>query len=183
MYCRNGGFKLVTTMIKIRQAVRDDAEKIVDISRRSWRLNILNQSIGLTSEMVDARFKNLDSVIQGWQNSILSQDENNFVLIAEIDSVVVGFCRCGKLEQIGEIRAMYVDPNFVRKSIGRLLMTEALKKLSCCKKVIVRVANYNQGAIDFYQSQGFKKNKVLVNPVRITGDVEIPHIEMEKFIY
>lgn len=170
-------------MIKIRQAVRDDAEKIVDISRRSWKLTYPNQSIGLTSEMVDARFENTVSRIQGWQDSILSQDENNLVLIAEIDSVVVGFCGCGKSEQIGEIRAMYVDPNFVRKSIGRILMTEALKKLSCCKKVIVRVANYNLRAINFYQSQGFKKNTVRANSVRITDDVEIPHIEMEKLIY
>ena len=169
-------------MIKIRQAIPDDAKQIVDISHRSWKLTYPNQSIGLTSKMVDARFKNLDSVIQGWQNSILSQDENNLVLIAEIDSVVVGFCRCGKLEQIGEIRAMYVDPNFVRNSIGKLLMTEALQKLSCCKIVIVHVANYNQRAIDFYQSQGFKKNTVPVNSVRITDDVEIPHIEMEKLI-
>lgn len=71
-----------------------------------------------------------------------------------------------KNASLGRIITIQVDPSFQRKKVGKKLLLELETKLSSQYGIDyfeLQVHNKNQGAIEFYQRQGYKINKLLHN--------------------
>jgi len=112
--------------LNIRKALVSDAESIAKINVSSWQktyVDIFPADFldGLSDE------KNLNNTIIRMQDNI--KNENNY-LVAELNSEVVGFCKIGKsskenFENYGEIIALYVKNEEVKKGIGKQLFIAA----------------------------------------------------------
>jgi len=91
--------------------------------------------------------------------------KNRKILLAKIGKRVVGFFIGGihkpleycRERKIGEIHVAYVEKNFRRKGIGKLIFKELLNwfKRRKIKFVEVRVDSRNQIAISAYKKYGF----------------------------
>ncbi len=90
--------------------------------------------------------------------------------VAEDDGKIVGFGHAIP----GEVVAVFVDPAFHKKGIGKLLLDYGLKIASKGKKKVKVESAIN--AESFYKKHGFVKVR---NDVCIRGGVEIPIIVME----
>jgi len=96
--------------------------------------------------------------------------EKGEMYIAEEDGKIIGFGHAIP----GEILAIYVDPVFHKKGVGKLLLEHGLKMaLKNHKKVKVESALNAEG---FYEKHGFVKIK---DGVCLRNGVEIPAVIME----
>lgn len=117
---------------------------------------------------------------QTLENKIETKTENENEQIGENSNQkkVVGFVRFFKNEEdLNEIKAIYVEPIFVGLGFGTDLMIFAIEKLGFEQNWTVKVASYNQNAIEFYQKFGFKITKKCEN-YQLTGEKSIPLIQM-----
>ena len=150
--------------IIIREAKLEDAKDKGYVHYKSWQetyAGIINQEY-------------LDKMSIEKCVAIAEKYPEN-TLIAEFDGKVTGFlcysqCRDMDYEDCAEIVAVYVLKEYHKKGIGKMLMDEAIKKLSEYKKLILWVLDNNKNAIGFYEKYGFsldgtKKEAVLVTPV------------------
>ncbi|HTT94223.1 MAG TPA: GNAT family N-acetyltransferase [Solirubrobacterales bacterium] len=72
--------------------------------------------------------------------------------------VTFGRSRDADAEGLGEVYALYVDPEFHRGGVGRLLMREARRELvgAGFEEAILWVLQGNDRARDFYESEGWQ---------------------------
>lgn len=112
--------------IKIRKAIVSDGESIAKINISSWQKTYKDI---FTKEFLDCL-----SDEESLKNTILRMQENikkdNNYLVAEFNNEVVGFCKIGKstkenYENYGEIIALYVKNDEVKKGIGKQLFIAA----------------------------------------------------------
>ena len=87
-----------------------------------------------------------------------------------------------RLENCGEIDAMYVVPEFQGKGLGKKLIEKAFEWLGSNLDVKLVVVKYNTNAIEFYKKMGFQEtaNKVDYKGTKPASGKEIPRIEMMK---
>lgn len=104
---------------------------------------------------------------EGYHDSIIK----NEIYIAKNGSKTIGF----GLAIPGEIVAIFVDPIFHNKGIGKLLLDYGLKIASKNQKIVKVESTIN--AESFYKKYGFIKIKDSVCIKR--GNVEIPTIILE----
>ncbi len=130
--------------LNIRKAIFSDAESIAKINIGSWQKTYKN--------IFPKDFLNSLSDEESMKNTILRIQENiknnNNYLVAVFNNEVVGFCKIGKAikagyENHGEIMALYVKNEVIKKGIGKQLFMAAnniLKKtyetniVSCIKE-------------------------------------------------
>ena len=112
--------------LEIRKAIISDAESIAKINVSSWQKTYVDI---FPSDFLDSLSdeESLNNTIIRVQDNI--KNENNY-LVAELNSEVVGFCKIGKsskenFENYGEIIALYVKNNEVKKGIGEQLFITA----------------------------------------------------------
>ena len=112
--------------INIRKAITSDAESIAKINVSSWQKTYVDI---FPEEFLDS-LSNEESL----KNTVLRMQENikkeNNYLVAELNGEVVGFCKIGKsskenFENYGEIIALYVKNEEVKKGIGKQLFIAA----------------------------------------------------------
>lgn len=112
--------------IKIRKAIVSDGESIAKINISSWQKTY--------KDIFPKEFLDCLSDEESLKNTILRMQENikkdNNYLVAEFNNEVVGFCKIGKstkenYENYGEIIALYVKNEKVKKGIGKQLFIEA----------------------------------------------------------
>ena len=110
--------------INIRKATILDAESIAKINVSSWQKTYKDT---FPEEFLDS-LSNEESL----KNTVLRMQENikkdNNYLVAELNNGIVGFCKIGKstkanFENCGEIIALYVKNEEVKKGIGKQLFT------------------------------------------------------------
>lgn len=112
--------------IKIRKAIVSDGESIAKINISSWQKTY--------KDIFPKEFLDCLSDEESLKNTILRMQENikkdNNYLVAEFNNEVVGFCKIGKstkenYENYGEIIALYVKNEKVKKGIGKQLFIAA----------------------------------------------------------
>ena len=92
---------------------------------------------------------------------------------------VIGFVRFGVNEENrSQIRAIYLDPDFVDLGFGTDLMIFAIEKLGFEHNFEVKAASYNQRAIRFYQKFGFKISDKKCENFELKSGKFIPQIQM-----
>ena len=111
----------------------------------------------------------------------LINQERGIHLVVSVDNQVVGFCDAGmfffkekqifsaaqksKRKELGEIYAIYVDPNYQKKGIGKLLFLESKHRLtkSGLTPFLVWTLKDNYPARSFYEKNGgIKVDEILI---------------------
>jgi ribosomal protein S18 acetylase RimI-like enzyme len=101
----------------------------------------------------------------------LSADADN-LLVLEDDDRLVGSVMVGYDGHRGWINYLAVDPDHQRQGLGRVLMTEAERRLEHlgCPKVNLQVRSSNQAAVEFYRRIGYVVDDVVSLGRRLEDD-------------
>ncbi|HUC79307.1 MAG TPA: GNAT family N-acetyltransferase [Flavisolibacter sp.] len=145
----------------LREATRDDAVLIADISRQTFYDTFAADN---SKEDMDKFLS--EQFTKGKLMLEVGYRENTF-LLAYLNDAVAGYVklRDGKLPkelnglQAMEIARLYVVKDFIGKGIGASLMKASIERASSAGKhcVWLGVWERNQRAIDFYHRWGFEK--------------------------
>jgi ribosomal protein S18 acetylase RimI-like enzyme len=163
--------------LKIRYARKEDVPLIQELLHKSWVDTYVNEKLGITKELIDQKFIYDPEDIKRRQEELV---EGPGYWVAEIDNVMVGFVRAKKHEDgSGELRAIYLHPDYIGMGIGAELMKTALDWLKDCSKVLVKCASYNERAISFYKKFGFENPKE-VESYPLNENVALPQVVLEK---
>ena len=172
-------------MITIAKAQVDDVREIQTVFYRTWLVTYPNEEVGITVEDIEERFRErlTEKGIEKRKKIFLKNaSQNEFFLVAREEGIMVGACGVGIKEEYNQLQAIYVLPEHQRKGVGRMFWDEILPLFDPEKKVIVRVATYNEKAIVFYTKLGFVdtgKRFESEYKMPISG-VCIPEMEMER---
>ncbi len=100
-------------------------------------------------------------------------DENpEWLLIAEIESEIVGSCMLGYDGHRGWVYYLAVSPSFQRQGIASQLMEYAENELRSmgCPKINLMVRESNLRVIDFYRSINYQQDPVITMSKRLEVD-------------
>ncbi len=102
-----------------------------------------------------------DDILKVEFTKILKSD-NNFVLVAEEDSIVIGYiyvtCFRNQYSSGGYIEDLFITEKFLRKGIATKLILAAKEKVNSqgFRKLQLSVNTKNKGALKLYEKLGFK---------------------------
>ncbi len=147
--------------MQVRTATIQDSEAIHEHHTRAVQSTCKDF---YTEEEVEAWLKGRSP--EGYHRGI----ENKEMYVAEENGQITGFGHAIP----GSIEACYVDPEFHKQGVGKLLIEHGLKIASNGHKKVKVESTIN--AENFYNKYGFKKIK---NDVITRNDVELPTIIME----
>jgi GNAT superfamily N-acetyltransferase len=146
-------------MVTLRPAVPDDAYDIVRINAAGWR----RAYVGIVPDDVLAAI-DVDRRSERYRQR-MADDSTNETQVAVDGERAVGYVNFGPYRDgesldlsVGEIVAIYVDPDSWGTGAGRLLMEAALDRLAGRGYTEVRlwVLEANDGARGFYAHLGFQ---------------------------
>ena len=95
--------------------------------------------------------------IENWKDD-LTLKENDFsaqsIFKLELSGSIIGFCAIREHNKNYEITHLWLEPEYIGKGFGKLLLNETIKKVVKKDKPIIVEADPN--AESFYKSQGFE---------------------------
>ena len=146
--------------LRIRPMRDDDREAIARLHRRA------------VEAVPDLSAADRESWATGIGPELYGHGED--VLVAELDGVPAGFCAW---RHRGEVTALYVDPDFQRRSVARRLLgrAESLLRHEGVERVQVRSSLAGR---PFYARQGYAETSRSTHRTR--GGRELPDVRMEK---
>ena len=114
--------------IKIRKAIPEDAERIIDISIEVWNTTYKNI---IPQDIIDKLQSKDEARIERQKRNI---KENNNYYVAEVDGKIVGYNSYGQArddnyKDSGEIYAAYILDGYQGLGIGRKMAVECMKEL------------------------------------------------------
>ena len=130
-------------------------------------LTIGKLTLELIEAMGDTESIDIKLIAENCRN-LLSED-NSYILVAEIEGIVVGFINFTTRKTIlhrglsGLIDELTIAKSYRGKSIGRQLLSSAIEKshqLGCCE-VEVSTEKTNAKAREFYRQCGFTERGLL----------------------
>jgi ribosomal protein S18 acetylase RimI-like enzyme len=145
------------TDLQIRPATIADARRIAKIHVETWRAAYRGQ---IPDDILDALDINRRAIF--WDKHLATQSRG--VSVAELDKEIIGFCDLipsrdadSNSKEIGEIAAIYIQPEFWRKGAGDALCRHSLKegRLQNYSAVTLWVLGSNTAARNFYEAIGF----------------------------
>jgi len=140
-------------MLTVRQAVPGDAMDVAVVHVRSWQVGYR----GLVPDEVLNRMRPEDRVAR--YDFDPERGDGVLTLVAVDGDAVHGFATIGtsRTEMIGEVWALYVDPDHWRLGVGRLLIVEARARLvrRGFDQAILWVMAGNERAERFYRADGW----------------------------
>jgi len=145
--------------VEVRRAVPDDAAPIAAVHVRAWQVAYRGL---MPDDVLDGL--SVERREEMWQQALTGEDSPG-VYVAVTDGAVVGFCAVAAPSRdddaedgVGEIAAIYVEPDVWRTGAGRALMDVALEDLRAdgWQWVTLWVLAENQPARDFYSRYGFE---------------------------
>jgi ribosomal protein S18 acetylase RimI-like enzyme len=137
-----------------RRASLADASSIAQVGVRSWR--VAYRGI-MPQDFLDRL--DVGKGTEAWRATISNDNED--VLVVDDEDGVAGFCWLTRADRsMGEIVALYVDPDKWNRGLGAALVAGALQ---CARRREFRVAmlwslERNTRARRFYESQGFREH-------------------------
>ncbi|MGF6645755.1 ribosomal protein S18 acetylase RimI-like enzyme [Paraburkholderia sp. GAS82] len=154
------------TEISIRSANIDDAQKIADFHVKVWRHTYRDLAPAEAFAVLNEKFRGAK-----WKEKLSSNDPSHIVLIAEIDRRMVGIGAAGESSEPifdgrGEIKFLYVDPDFKRRGIGRQLLAQLaihLREMHY-QGAALSVVKGNELAIAFYEALNGRQVAEYVDP-------------------
>ena len=156
-------------MIEIRKAYPADAYTLVQIRDLAWKKDYYDI---LPNEIIYDKSKHVEESVQHLKDQI---NENNRILVALDGNQIVGFVFYGKVVSSmydnGEIREIYVLPEYQKRGIGRQLFDKAVEALNKLRfsSFIVSCPQQNPNMEFFIHLGGTKKEirteKIMGYPV------------------
>lgn len=144
----------------IRQARVEDAFGIAKVHVGMWQYAYKGQipDSYLQSLSVANRTKR-------WQDILSHPEDNSHTLIAVAADTVLGFCSVGHCRDedmpasVGEVWAIYVDPDSMGKGVGSALMEKGLTYLreQGYTKATLWVLSSNQKTRKWYEKRGWRE--------------------------
>jgi len=135
--------------VNIRPAKQEDAPAIVAVhysavhttAAKDYEQSILDEWSSTSAERVEKLAR-----------QIKDNPENTTMLVAELNSKIVGFCEV--MPALEELRAVYVDPEASRKGVGQTLLhaLEEVARKHHCKRLWL---DSSLTAVPFYTAHGF----------------------------
>jgi ribosomal protein S18 acetylase RimI-like enzyme len=149
-----------TGRVVVRGAVPADAHAIATVTVQSWRAAYR----GLLPDDVLAALSVGDRE-KRWSASLTAPPANTRVVVAAVAEAVVGFAATGPPlvpedradPALGDLYALYLDPEFWRRGIGTRLHSAALDRLRSCgfTHAGLWVLDTNERALRFYDHVGW----------------------------
>lgn len=140
--------------ISIRPATLDDAQPIADFHVKVWRHTYRDLAPKQAHDVLDEHYRG-----RKWREKLASGERDQMVLVAETDGRIVGIGAAGAPSEPifggrGEIKFLYVDPEFARRGIGRQLLARLAAHLDASRYpgAALSVVKGNMAAIAFYQA-------------------------------
>jgi ribosomal protein S18 acetylase RimI-like enzyme len=139
----------------LRRAAPADIPAMIALHERCWRVNYA----GIAN--ATAKFADLERWQRVWSDLIGNDDSR--VLVAEATGAVAGFVVLTSSrdedadDDVGEIVALYVDPDRQGSGLGRVLVDAALKALAAAEftHVTLWTFEHNPASRGFYERLGF----------------------------
>ena len=143
----------------IRQANVNDAKDILDINISSWKDTYKNI---FPDDFLDNLCNTEEEYNKSLNNIIEKITDNNNYLVSLYKDRIVGFVNYGpskknKYIKYGEIYALYVDNNYIKKGIGGMLLKKATSLLKNNHNNIIVSCLKKNPANTFYEKMGCKK--------------------------
>lgn len=171
------------TNITIKKASGKYVAEMIELLHECWLVTYSNESLGITKKLIDQRFTMSDDEMQERKNLYDNPPEGRLFLLAFEHEKLIGLLAAGiRNDGFGEIKSLYVLPQYHRMKIGTKLMELGLEWLQETPKVIIHCADYNSRALAFYQSFDFEIDpSVSVEPFVLSEGVIIPEVELFRF--
>lgn len=141
--------------IEVDIAKPGDSKGIAAVQKAGWLAAYPDESVGLTTEDIEAKDFDSEEQLQKWETAIEEAGDSKKLWVARQNGRVIGFSVAWKDDDKNELKAIYVLPEFHGKSIGKPLMNAAIEWLGNKKDIVVWVFTHNERAINFYRKQGF----------------------------
>jgi ribosomal protein S18 acetylase RimI-like enzyme len=141
------------TNFTIQQAVEEDYKRLNFVNKETWLHTYPNEENNITVEDIE----NLDwqKFENNWKTKLATSEEGLYCFTAEIEDKIIGFIVVKEFADFISIGSIYILPDYQRLGIGSALINYALNFISKNKKIVIRVAEYNQNSINFYKKMGF----------------------------
>ena len=147
-------------MVELRDATSADAHAIATVLVRSWRVAYR----GLLPDDVLAGLS-VSEREQFWSGALSSPPPHTRMVVATVADSVVGFAATGPPlvpadradPAVGDLYALYLDPDVWRRGIGTQLHDAALDRLRSCgfTHAGLWVLDTNERALRFYHRHGW----------------------------
>jgi GNAT superfamily N-acetyltransferase len=143
--------------VRIRRGVIEDAPEASQMHARTWKVSYRGLVPDtLLDELSPARWET------GWRRGFESMDPTRVVHVAEIDGRIVGFAGGGRARDgaptgyVGEVYAIYVDPDRQGQGIGKTLLKAAAQGLveRGLVPIVIWTLFDNPASRGFYESRG-----------------------------
>ena len=144
--------------MEIRPAVIEDAEQLARLHIRAWQAAYAGIVPAAYLAALD-----LAPRVATWRQRITQSGPGGMTLVAVDDGVIAGFTSAGPYRGdepepgVGEVYAIYADPDRLSTGVGRALMAAALDHLASLGAAEARlwVLSENARARRFYELAGF----------------------------
>lgn len=178
--------KYITILYTISLCEPQDVESYYIMHQKSWLQTYPNKSYGVTKKALKIKLNStsIESRVAKLSKLIESGKRPCFYVLKIEDKVIGMFDLQIHKKGIGEIKMLYLDPDYIGHGLGHDLMDFAIETLKAnrCKTVIVKVVDYNKRAIKFYLRQGFKITSRLNEVFDIVDGISLTMFEMTKNI-
>lgn len=141
--------------LNIREAKPEDAAQIAEVHIRSWR----QAYKGVVHQSYLDNGLNVNEHTKRWREGLNKNRKGTF--LAFNGAVLAGFVTVGpsrnrKCSDYGELYAIYLDPDYFGKGIGKTLFQSALEYAVAqgLKKMFVNVLTDNKMGRNFYERMG-----------------------------
>lgn len=159
-------------MTTIRPETNEDVDAVVAMHIRTWQKAYRGM---LPDEVLD----NLDPVSWTQRRHEYRANPASTSLVAEEDGSIVGFVHFGPDREdpvLGEIYAIYVDPDRWGSGVGHELMTRALAMPE--REVRLWVLEQNERALRFYRRYGLHPDGARATYTPRGSDYAAPEIRL-----
>ncbi|MDC1390141.1 GNAT family N-acetyltransferase [Acidimicrobiales bacterium] len=122
-------------------------------------MRIYNREVLETTATLDAEPRTLEEQTM-W---LAERSGGHVVIVVELDGIVAGFASLSPFKTRAAYRptvenSVYVDPDFQRQGLGRILMSELVERarLFGYHSVIARIAEGNPGSVALHEAFGYR---------------------------
>lgn len=140
--------------IKIKEAEPKEAKKIDNLIFKVRLKTYSNKKENITKKDIKIHPRFQRDFFS--KNLAFFDDKNKKIIVAKKGNKILGICFVEKGDEINKLKNIHILNKFHRLGIGKMLWQEALKFLGKDNDIEVILATYNNVAIKFYESLGFK---------------------------
>ena len=175
--------KFMTILYTISLCETNDAISYFRMHEKSWLATYPNRHLGITKKALKSSL-NTQSLTQKVLRltKLIENGKKPLFYVLKIEDKVIGMFDLALTKKEGEIKMLYLDPDYIGQGFGHDLISYAFDTLKTngCKTVSVRVVDYNTRAIQFYLSHGFKAIGLIKNEFEIIEGVKLNSYQMKR---